>query len=297
MGCCQAVPENSLAIVEQFGAFKEVSTPGCLCLNPCCGENMVGTVSLRVRQLVVVCETKTSDNVFVEIEVSVQFKALKESAYDAFYKLSNIREQIRSYVYDVIRSGVPKITLDILFEQKDELAHSVRDNLDKTMSAYGYEIIQSLIIDIRPAKNVVDAMNEINANLRLRVAALDRSEAEKIEVVKAAEADAEAKYLAGVGVARQRKAIVDGMKESVSNFSDSVQGTTPKDVMDLVLVTQYFDTVKDLGKESKRATVFIPHSPGSVSQISNEISKVGLMTHTPRGGGGQPPHLVPQLLE
>lgn len=279
MGCCVAVPENSLGVVESLGAFKELAEPGFLCLTPCFDDN-VGFVSLRIQQLAVPCETKTSDNVFVTIVVSVQFRALKEGAYDAFYKLTNTREQIRSYVFDVIRSGVPKVTLDVLFEQKDDLAHRVREQLGKTMVTYGYEIIQSLIIDIRPAKNVVDAMNEINANLRLRVAALDRSEAEKIEVVKAAEADAESKYLAGVGVARQRKAIVDGMKESVSNFSDSVQGTTPKDVIDLVLVTQYFDTIKDLGKDSRKATVFIPHSPGSVSQIAQEISRVGLTNHS-----------------
>ena len=277
MGCCVGVPQNSVGVIEQFGRFDRMVTSGFNCLNPCCGESTAGYVSLRVQQLAVSCETKTHDNVFVEIVVSVQFRAIAAAAYDAFYKLTNPREQIRAYVYDVIRSGVPKVTLDHLFESKDDLAHKVRENLSKVMESYGYEIIQTLVIDIRPARNVAEAMNEINANLRLRVAAADKAEAEKIEVVKNAEADAESKYLTGVGIARQRKAIVDGLRDSVLHFSQSVPGTTPKDVMDLVLVTQYFDTVKDLGHHSKTTTLFVPHAPGSVAEVASEI-RSGFMT-------------------
>jgi len=276
MGCCVGVPQNSVAIIEQWGRFDRIESAGFVRLCPCCGESAAGYVSLRVQQLAVSCETKTHDNVFVEIVVSVQYRTIAAAAYDAFYKLTNPREQIRAYVYDVIRSGVPKITLDTLFESKDDLAHSVRESLAKVMAGFGYEIIQTLVIDIRPSRNVCDAMNEINANMRLRVAAADKAEAEKIEIVKNAEADAESKYLNGVGIARQRKAIVDGMRDSVIHFSQSVPGTTAKDVMDLVLVTQYFDTIKDLGHHSKKTTLFIPHSPGSVAEVAEEI-RGGLM--------------------
>lgn len=271
MGCCIAVPQNSVAMIEQFGRFDRTGTTGFNCLNPICGESLSGYVSLRVQQIAVSCETKSSDNVFVTVVVSVQYRADVDAVYDAFYKLQNPQTQIKSYVFDVVRSSVPKITLDRLFEVKEDLAHSVRENLGEVMQGYGYEIIQTLVIDIEPAKNVCVAMNEINANERLRVAAADVAEANKIRVVKAAEADAESKYLQGVGIARQRKAIVEGMRESVLHFSNSVDGANAKTVMDLVLVTQYFDTLKDLGKDSKSVTVFVPHSPGSVSEVAQEI--------------------------
>eukprot|EP00008_Paramoeba_atlantica_P004633 CAMPEP_0201488254 /NCGR_PEP_ID=MMETSP0151_2-20130828/17854_1 /ASSEMBLY_ACC=CAM_ASM_000257 /TAXON_ID=200890 /ORGANISM="Paramoeba atlantica, Strain 621/1 / CCAP 1560/9" /LENGTH=168 /DNA_ID=CAMNT_0047873511 /DNA_START=344 /DNA_END=850 /DNA_ORIENTATION=+ len=163
------------------------------------------------------------------------------------------------------------MTLDKLYELKEELAVTVQESLEEVMSGYGYEILQTLIINIQPSKKVCDAMNKINANERLRVAADDIAEAKKIRVVKGAEADAESKYLQGVGVARQRKAIVEGMRDSVLSFSNSVDGTNAKTVMDLVLVTQYFDTLKDLGKDSKSMTVFVPHAPGSVSDVAKDI--------------------------
>eukprot|EP00211_Chloroparvula_japonica_P016838 CAMPEP_0119133842 /NCGR_PEP_ID=MMETSP1310-20130426/13986_1 /TAXON_ID=464262 /ORGANISM="Genus nov. species nov., Strain RCC2339" /LENGTH=284 /DNA_ID=CAMNT_0007124563 /DNA_START=92 /DNA_END=946 /DNA_ORIENTATION=+ len=271
MGCCVSVPENAVGIIERFGAYDRLATPGFNCLVPCCGESAIGILNLRVQQLAVECETKTKDNVFVSIVVSVQMRALEESAYDAFYKLSNPTQQIRAYVFDVVRASVPKIELDAVYETKDELAHAIRDELSKDMRKFGYEIVQSLIIDIMPAKNVCSAMNEINANLRLRVAQADRAEAEKIQTVKAAEADADSKYLAGVGIARQRRHIVDGLRESVIHFAESMEDTTAKDVMDLVLVTQYFDTLKDLGEKSKKMTVFVPHSPAHVGKVAGEI--------------------------
>eukprot|EP00008_Paramoeba_atlantica_P010985 CAMPEP_0201487958 /NCGR_PEP_ID=MMETSP0151_2-20130828/16456_1 /ASSEMBLY_ACC=CAM_ASM_000257 /TAXON_ID=200890 /ORGANISM="Paramoeba atlantica, Strain 621/1 / CCAP 1560/9" /LENGTH=167 /DNA_ID=CAMNT_0047873149 /DNA_START=399 /DNA_END=902 /DNA_ORIENTATION=- len=162
------------------------------------------------------------------------------------------------------------MTLDKLYELKEDLAVTVQESLGDVMAGYGYQILQTLVIDIRPAPNVCAAMNEINANERLRVAAEDIAEAKKIKVVKDAEADAESKYLQGVGIARQRKAIVEGMRESVLHFSE-VDGTNAKTVMDLVLVTQYFDTLKDLGKDSKAMTVFVPHAPGSVSEVAKDI--------------------------
>jgi len=271
MGCCIGVPQNSVAIIEQFGRFDRAATSGFSCLNPCCGESAVGFVSLRVLQLAVSCETKTSDNVFVEIEISVQYRAIEAAVYDAFYKLTNPRQQIKSYADDVLRSSVPKISLDTLYESKGDLAHRVRSSLSKVMESYGFEIIQALVIDIRPAKNVADAMNEINANMRLRIAAADQAEAQKIGVIKKAEAFADSQYLNGLGVARQRKAIVEGLRDSVRHFSEAIPGTTPRNVMDLMLVTQYFDTLKDLGSHSKHSTLFLAHSPGSISDITSEI--------------------------
>ncbi|CAI6008150.1 unnamed protein product [Closterium sp. NIES-65] len=204
------------------------------------------------------------DNVFVTVVCSVQYQVMKDHADDAFYELQNPREQIQSYVFDVVRASVPRIELDEVFEQKNETAKNV-------MTAYGYTIQQTLIVDIEPDATVRRAMNEINAAQRMRMAAQEKAEAEKILQVKRAEAEAEAKYLSGVGVARQRQAIVDGLRESVLAFSHEVAGTTPKDVLDMVLVTQYFDTMKDIGASAKSNTVFIPHAPSQIADISAQI--------------------------
>uniref|UniRef100_A0A0E0ELC4 Band 7 domain-containing protein n=1 Tax=Oryza meridionalis TaxID=40149 RepID=A0A0E0ELC4_9ORYZ len=265
------VDQSTVAIKESFGKFDEVLEPGCHFLPWCIGKQIAGYLSLRVQQLDVRCETKTKDNVFVNVVASVQYRALAEKASDAFYRLSNTREQIQSYVFDVIRASVPKMNLDDAFEQKNEIAKAVEDELEKAMSMYGYEIVQTLIVDIEPDEHVKRAMNEINAAARLRVAANEKAEAEKILQIKRAEGDAESKYLAGLGIARQRQAIVDGLRDSVLAFSENVPGTSAKDVMDMVLVTQYFDTMKEIGASSKSSSVFIPHGPGAVKDIAAQI--------------------------
>ncbi|KAF0899075.1 hypothetical protein E2562_012927 [Oryza meyeriana var. granulata] len=265
------VDQSTVAIKESFGKFDEVLEPGCHFLPWCIGKQISGYLSLRVQQLDVRCETKTKDNVFVNVVASVQYRALSEKASDAFYRLSNTREQIQSYVFDVIRASVPKMNLDDAFEQKNEIAKAVEDELEKAMSMYGYEIVQTLIVDIEPDEHVKRAMNEINAAARLRVAANEKAEAEKILQIKRAEGDAESKYLAGLGIARQRQAIVDGLRDSVLAFSENVPGTSAKDVMDMVLVTQYFDTMKEIGASSKSSSVFIPHGPGAVKDIAAQI--------------------------
>lgn len=248
-----------------------MADPGLHCFNPLAGTWLAGTLSLRVQQLDVRCETKTKDNVFVTIVCSVQYRVVRANADDAFYELQNPREQIQSYVFDVVRACVPRMELDVLFEQKDSVAQSVASELEKVMTTYGYTIQQTLIVDIEPDATVRKAMNEINAAQRMRMAAQEKAEAEKILQVKRAEADAEAKYLSGVGVARQRQAIVDGLRESVLAFSHDVAGTTPKDVLDMVLVTQYFDTMRDIGAHSKSNAVFIPHNPSHIADISSQI--------------------------
>lgn len=270
LGCMQ-VDQSTVAIKETFGKFDDVLDPGCHCVPWCLGSYVVGVLSLRVQQLDVRCETKSKDNVFVNVVASVQYRAIHNNAKDAFYKLTNPREQIQSYVFDVVRATVPKMNLDDVFEQKSEIAKSVADELEKAMSNYGFEIVQTLIVDIIPDDTVKRAMNEINAAARLRVATQEKAEAEKILQVKRAEAEAESKYLSGLGIARQRQAIVDGLRESVLNFSHNVPGTTAKDVMDMVLVTQYFDTMRDIGASAKSSTLFIPHGPGAVRDVADQI--------------------------
>lgn len=269
-GCIQ-VDQSRVAVAEKFGRFSEVLEPGCHCLPWCFGYQLAGELSLRVQQLDVRCETKTKDNVFVTVVASIQYRAMAEKASDAFYKLSNTKGQIQSYVFDVIRASVPKMELDATFEQKNEIAKAVEDELEKAMSAYGYEIVQTLIVDIEPDVNVKRAMNEINAAARMRVAANEKAEAEKILQIKRAEGEAESKYLSGLGIARQRQAIVDGLRDSVLAFSENVPGTSAKDVMDMVLVTQYFDTMKEIGANSKSSAVFIPHGPGAVKDVASQI--------------------------
>ncbi|XP_068307158.1 hypersensitive-induced response protein 1-like [Pyrus communis] len=275
--CCVQVDQSTVAIKERFGKFVEVLEPGCHYLPWFLGHQLAGHLSLRLQQLDVRCETKTKDNVFVNVVASIQYRALANKADDAFYKLSNTRSQIQAYVFDVIRASVPKLNLDAAFEQKNEIAKAVEDELEKllfvvrAMSAYGYEIVQTLIVDIEPDDHVKRAMNEINAAARMRVAANEKAEAEKILQIKRAEGEAESKYLSGLGIARQRQAIVDGLRDSVLGFSVNVPGTTSKDVMDMVLVTQYFDTMKEIGAASKSSAVFIPHGPGAVRDVASQI--------------------------
>ncbi|XP_042424161.1 hypersensitive-induced response protein-like protein 1 isoform X1 [Zingiber officinale] len=293
--CCVQVDQSTVAIKESFGKFDDVLQPGCHCLPWIFGKRVAGRLSLRMQQLDVNCETKTKDNVFVNVVASIQYRALPlpDKARDAFYKLSNTQYQIQAYVFDVIRDRVPKRTLDETFLQKNEIAKDVEDELKKAMPAYGFEIVQTLIVDIEPDEHVKRAMNDINAAARLRMAADEKAEAEKIVQIKKAEAEntvqikkaeaekivqikkaegeAEAKYLSGVGIARQRQAIVDGLRDSVLGFSVNVPGTTPKDVLDMVLITQYFDTMKEIGAQSKSSSVFIPHGPGAVRDIAQQV--------------------------
>ncbi|KAL6882077.1 hypothetical protein ACP4OV_011549 [Aristida adscensionis] len=275
--CCACVEQSTVAVGETCGRYEAVLDPGCHCMPWCLGRRVAGYLSLRVQQLDVRCETKSKDNVFVTVVASVQYRALADKAYDAFYRLSNARQQIQSYVFDVIRASVPNMNLDEVFEQKNEVARAVEEELAKAMTTYGYEIVQTLIVDIEPDEVVKRAMNDINAAARLRVAAAERAEAEKVQQVKRAEGEAESKYLAGVGVARQRQAIVEGLRRFVPD---------EKAVMDMVLATQYFDTIRDIGAASRAATVFIPHGPGAVHDVAAHVRDGVLQAaaHVPAAG-------------
>lgn len=234
-------------------------------------DSIVARISMRVRQLDVACETKTKDNVFVNCVIAVQFQVIPTEAYSAHYKLTNAGEQITSYVYDVVRSTIPKMTLDETFAAKDDVAKAVKDELQAVMQQYGYSIIKALVIDLSPDKKVQAAMNDINAQKRLRFAMEEKAEGQKILQVKAAEAESESKYLSGVGVARQRSAIVGGLRESVKQFSGNVPGATPRDVMDLLLLTQYFDMLRDVGSTNSPKTLFLTHGPASVTELQANL--------------------------
>lgn len=287
--CWVCIGQATVGIVEKWGRFVKLAEPGLHFVNPCVGEWIAGTLSTRLQYLDVRVETKTKDNVFVQLLCSIQFRVVNQNADDAFYELQNPQEQIQAYVFDVVRSNVPRMTLDELFEQKGDVAQAVLEELEKAMGSYGYNIEQILVVDIIPDPSVRKAMNEINAAQRLQLASVYKGEAEKILQVKKAEGEAEAKYLAGVGVARQRQAITDGLRENVLEFSHKVPGTSTKDVMDLVMMTQYFDTMKDVGASSKNTTVFIPHGPGHVRDISEQIRN-GVMeaSYSSQGMGTSP---------
>lgn len=274
--CCFCIDQATVGVVEEWGKYLYTAQPGLHFVNPLCGRWLAGTLSTRVQYLDVRAETKTKDNVFVHLLCSIQYRVLRENADDAFYELQNPKEQIQAYVFDVIRASVPKLDLDELFEQKGEVAKAVSEELEKVMSAYGFSIEQTLIVDIVPDAAVRTAMNEINAAQRSRVASEAKGEAEKILQVKRAEGEAESTYLAGVGVARQRQAITDGLRENVINFANGVHGASPKDIMDLVMLTQYFDTMKDIGASSKNTTLFIPHGPGHVQDVAEQV-RFGLL--------------------
>lgn len=268
---CGCVEQSSIGVVERWGRFEKIAQPGFHFFNPFSGEFLAGRLSTRISSLDVCVETKTKDNVFVQLMCSIQYRVIKENADDAFYELQNPKEQIQAYVFDVVRAQVPRMTLDVLFEQKGDVARVVSEELEKVMGTYGYSIEHILLVDIIPDPSVRKAMNEINAAQRLQLASVYKGEAEKILQVKKAEGEAESKYLGGVGVARQRQAITDGLRENILNFSHKVEGASAKEVMDLIMITQYFDTIKDLGNSSKNTTVFIPHGPGHVRDISDQI--------------------------
>jgi len=265
-----SVEQQTVAIVERFGKFIKIARPGLNLKFPIV-DKVAGKMTLRVQQLDVKAETKTQDNVFVHMMVSVQYFILPEKVYDAFYKLEDARLQINSYVFDVIRAKVPKINLDDLFEKKDDIALAVKEELNETMVGFGFQIMNALVTDIEPDAKVKESMNEINAAQRMRVAANEKGEAEKILKVKSAEAEAQSKALQGKGIADQRKAIIEGLKESVDDFQKSIRGSSPQDVMNLVLLTQYFDTIKDIGQTGRTNTILIPHSPGGMQDIAAQI--------------------------
>ncbi len=270
LGGLFTVEQQTVAVVERLGKFKRISPAGLNFKIPLI-EQVSGRISLKVQQLNVTVETKTQDNVFVKIMVAVQFHVLTDKVFDAFYRLSDPAAQIQSFVFDVVRAQVPKMQLDGLFENKDAVANVVKEELSETMTGFGYYIVKSLVTDIDPDEKVKNAMNEINEQKRLRMAAQERGEAEKILKVKQAEAEAESMRLSGQGVADQRRAIIDGLKESIEEFQQGVPDSSAKDVMSLVLMTQYYDTLKEIGAKDKSTTILLPHNPSGLHDLASQM--------------------------
>jgi len=264
------VEQQTAVLIERFGKFVRIGRPGLNTKIPFV-EHKAGRMNLRVQQLDVGVDTKTEDNVFVHVIIAVQYFPLVEKIYEAFYKLDDPGKQITSFVFDVVRARVPKMKLDDVFEKKDEIATVVKEELMHVMDDFGYGIVKALVTDIDPDAKVKTAMNEINAAQRMRVAATEKGEADRILKVKAAEAEAQSKALQGKGIADQRRAIVDGLRESVDQFAKSIPGTNAAEVMNMVLMTQYFDTLKEVAMSSKTNTILVPHSPGGLSDLAGQL--------------------------
>jgi len=264
------VRQQTFAILERWGKFNRVVGPGLHVKVPIM-DRVAGRVSIRVQELNVSIKTKTSDNVFVDLLIAVQyFVDGEDKVWDAFYRLTNPQTQMESWIFDNVRAKVPAMILDSVFENKEEIAKEIEVSLSARLSEYGYKLVRALVNDIQPDKGVADAMNEINRQQRLRVAAEHEGEAKKIIVIKEAEADARSKELSGEGIAKQRIAIVAGLRESVKDASDAL-GVNAEGVMTLVLMTQYYDMLTDVGKTSRTNTIMLPHSPGAVGELREQI--------------------------
>lgn len=264
------VSQQTVCIIERFGKFVKVSGSGINFKIPLI-DQIVATQSLRIQQLDVKVATKTKDNVFVSIVVSAQYKITnnEQQIYKSYYELENVENQINSYLFDVVRAEVPKMKLDEVFEKKDEIAKAIKEELSEAIVGFGYEIIKTLVTDIDVDQRIVSAMNEIVASEREKLAAVEKAEGEKILIVKRAEAEAESKKLQGEGIANQRKAIIAGFRESIEDMKQ-IEGMNSENILNLVLITQYFDTLKDVA-QSESNTIMLPSSPSGFTDISAQI--------------------------
>ena len=271
-GALYMVKQKNAVIIERLGKFNKVSKAGLHIKIPLI-DSISGKINLRVRELPVEVETKTKDDVFVKIVVSVQFYVIdtKDGIRDSFYELNNPEQQIQSYVFDSIRSEVPLMELDDVFAQKEKIAIAIKNELSDTMKQFGFDFIKALVTDIDPDAKVKQSMNEINAAKRMKEAAREEAAAAKIRVVAAAEADSESKRLAGEGIAKQRIAIANGLKESVEEVKLAMEDhVTSQDVMNMLFMTQHYETVSKLS-ENNTSTIFMPYSPDNVGDLQMQI--------------------------
>ena len=262
------VKQQSAAIIERFGKFVSVRQSGLQLKIPII-DSVAGRLSLRIQQLDVVIETKTKDDVFVRLKVSVQFKVIKDKVYDAFYKLDNPHDQITSFIFDVVRAEVPKLILDDVFLKKDDIAIAVKNELQVAMTEYGYNIIKTLVTDIDPDAQVKQAMNRINASEREKVAAQFEGEAQKILIVEKAKAEAESKRLQGQGIADQRREIARGLEDSVKVLNGV--DINSQEASALIVVTQHYDTLQSVGDSSNSNLILLPNSPQAGSEMLNNM--------------------------
>src|SRR5690554_378570 len=262
------VKQQTAAIVERFVRYHSIRQSGLQLKIPLV-DRIAGRINLRIQQLDVMVETKTKDDVFVRLKISVQFQVLEHNVYDAFYKLQDPQDQITSYVFDVVRAEVPKMRLDDVFERKDDIAIAVKTELNDAMTGYGYDIIKTLVTDIDPDIQVKAAMNRINASEREKVAAEYEAEAERIKIVAKARAEAESKRLQGQGIADQRREIARGLEESVDVLNNV--GINSQEASALIVVTQHYDTLQSIGEETNTNLILLPNSPSSGSDMLNNM--------------------------
>ena len=262
------VKQQSAAVVERFGKFVSVRHSGLQIKIPIV-DRVAGRLSLRIQQLDVVVETKTKDDVFVKVKVSVQYKVIKDKVYDAFYKLDFPQDQITSYVFDVVRAEVPKMILDDVFEKKDDIAIAVKGELNDAMKNYGFDIIKTLVTDIDPDAQVKESMNRINASEREKVAAQFEGDAQRILIVERAKAEAESKRLQGQGIADQRREIARGLEDSVKVLNNV--DINSQEASALIVVTQHYDTLQSVGSASNSNLILMPNSPQAGSEMLNNM--------------------------
>ncbi|TWP31146.1 SPFH domain-containing protein [Apibacter muscae] len=270
LGAFFTVKQQTTAVIERFGKFNCIRQAGFNLKIPII-DKVVGRVNLKIQQLDVMIETKTKDNVFVKIKVSVQYMVMENAVYDAFYKLQNPHSQITSYVFDVVRAEVPKLRLDDVFERKDDIAIAVKGELQEAMLSYGYSIVKTLVTDIDPDEQVKHAMNRINSAEREKIAAEYEAEAERIKIVAKARAEAESKQLQGKGIADQRREIAKGLEESVKVLNGV--NINSQEASSLIVVTQHYDTLSTIGSNSRSNLILLPNTPNAASDmLTNMIS-------------------------
>ena len=260
------VKQQSAVVIERFGKFNSIRHAGLQFKIPVV-DKLAGRINLKIQQLDVIIETKTKENVFVKMKVSVQFKVIQEKVYDAFYKLEYPHDQITSYVFDVVRAEVPKLKLDDVFERKDDIAIAVKRELNEAMTTYGYDIINTLITDIDPDPQVKNAMNRINAADREKAAAEYEAEAQRIRIVAKAKAEAESKRLQGQGIADQRREIARGLVESVDTLNKV--GINSQEASALIVVTQHYDTLQAIGSDTNSNLILLPNTPQAANDMLN----------------------------
>lgn len=262
------VKQQTAAIIERFGRFQSIRQSGLQLRIPIV-DRIAGRLSLKIQQLDVIVETKTKDDVFVKLKVSVQYMVIRDKVYDAFYKLDYPHDQITSYVFDVVRAEVPKMRLDDVFERKDDIAIAVKSELNDAMINYGYDIIKTLVTDIDPDQQVKEAMNRINASEREKIAAQYEGDAARILIVEKAKAEAESKRLQGQGIADQRREIARGLEESVEVLNKV--GINSQEASALIVVTQHYDTLQSIGEETNSNLILLPNSPQAGSDMLNNM--------------------------
>ena len=262
------VKQQTAAVIERFGRFQSIRQSGFQLRIPVV-DRIAGRLSLKIQQLDVIVETKTKDDVFVKLKVSVQYMVIKDKVYEAFYKLDFPHDQITSYVFDVVRAEVPKMRLDDVFERKDDIAIAVKSELNDAMINYGYDIIKTLVTDIDPDLQVKEAMNRINASEREKIAAQYEGDAARILIVEKAKAEAESKRLQGQGIADQRREIARGLEESVEVLNKV--GINSQEASALIVVTQHYDTLQSIGEETNTNLILLPNSPQAGSEMLNNM--------------------------